>query len=336
MTAGGRPVVSVIVLNYNGQRWLQGCLSALAAQDYSPLDVILVDNHSSDDSVTLVRRLFPWVRVLELDRNAGFAAGNNAGAAIATGRFLAFLNNDTEADAQWVSALRTALDANAGAGLATSLVVYLHDPSLVDSAGDGYARWGGAFKHDHGQPDRGDRRTAEVFGACGAACMIRREVFDELGGFDEDLFLVYEDVDLSYRAQLRNHRCVFVPGARVRHAGSGTMGTISRSAVYHGQRNLEWVYLKNTPTSFLLRTLPGHLLYALAGGAYLAWSGHLGTWLAAKRDALAGLPAVLRKRRAVQRSRSTDTRRLSNLMARRWLVLKWHEKRFDRGRVPSP
>jgi GT2 family glycosyltransferase len=162
--------------------------------------------------------------------------------------------------------------------------------------------------------------------------MIRREVFDELDGFDEDLFLVYEDVDLSYRAQLRNFRCLYVPEARVKHAGSATMGTVSRMSVFYGQRNLEWVWVKNTPASLLLRTLPGHAIYALAGGLRLAWAGHLGTWLAAKWAAFVGLPAVLRKRRAVQRSRSTDTRRLWNLMERRWLSLKWREKRFDLGR----
>lgn len=335
MMSDGTPAVSVIVLNYNGCRWLEGCLSSLAAQDFHSLEVILVDNQSSDASIALVRGRFPWVRVLGLDQNAGFAGGNNAGARLARGRFLAFLNNDTEADGHWVSALTTALDANPHAGLATSLVVYLHDPSIVDSAGDGYARWGGAFKHRHGQPDSGDRRTVEVFGMCGAACMIRREVFDELGGFDEDLFLVYEDVDLSYRAQLRDYRCLYVPDARVRHAGSATMGTVSRTSVFHGQRNLEWVYIKNTPSRLLLRTLPGHIVYALAGGLYLAWSGHFGTWLAAKRAAIAGLPAVLRKRRVVQRSRSTDVRRLWNMMQRQWVALKWREKRFDVGKASS-
>jgi GT2 family glycosyltransferase len=335
MMSDGTPTVSVIVLNYNGCRWLEGCLSSLAAQDFPSLEVILVDNHSSDASIALVKERFPWVRVLALDRNAGFSGGNNAGARMARGRFLAFLNNDTEADGHWVSALTNALDESPQAGLATSLVVYLHDPSIVDSAGDGYARWGGAFKHRHGQPDSGDRHPVEVFGACGAACMIRREVFDQLGGFDDDLFLVYEDVDLSYRAQLRDHRCLYVPDARVRHAGSATMGTVSRTAVFHGQRNLEWVYFQNTPLRLLLRTLPGHVVYALAGGLYLAWSGHFGTWLAAKWAALMGLPSVLRKRRVVQRLRSTDVRRLWNVMDRRWLALKWREKRFDLGKAPS-
>jgi GT2 family glycosyltransferase len=323
--------VSIVVLNYNGQRWLERCLSSLAAQQGIHAEIVFVDNCSSDGSAAFVEQCFPSVRVLRLGRNCGFAGGNNAGAGRARGRFLAFLNNDTEADTHWAAALKAALDANTAAGLAASRIVYLHDPELVDSAGDAYLRAGGAFKRGHGQMDMHFRATAEVFGACGAAFMIRREVFEDLGGFDEDFFLVYEDVDLSYRAQLRNHRCVYVPDAVVRHAGSATMGTASRVSVFHGQRNLEWVYLKNTPLLLLLRTLPAHAVYSLAGGAYLASTGHLGTWLSAKLAALAGLPAVLRKRRSIQRSRRTDVRRLWDLMDRGWLDVKVREKRFDSG-----
>ena len=331
-----RPDVSIIVLNYNGQPWLERCLTSLAAQQ-SPCkdaavgqdavqadpvlkralqEVILVDNGSSDGSAASVATRFPWVRVVALERNIGFAGGNNAGARFARGRLLAFLNNDTEADPCWVAALTSALDSDPRAGLATSQIVYLHDPAVLDSAGDGYARSGGAFKRGHGQEAACYGDACEVFGACGAAFMIRRDVFDEIGGFDEDFFLVYEDVDLSYRAQLANYRCLYVPGAVVRHAGSATMGTVSRTAVFYGQRNLEWVYAKNTPRSLLLRSLPAHVLYSLSGAVYLATSGHLGTWFSAKWAALVGLPGMWRKRGAIQRSRRTDLARLERLMKR--------------------
>ena len=116
----------------------------------------------------------------------------------------------------------------------------------------------------------------EVFGVCGAACLVSRQVFEELGGFDEDFFASHEDVDLSYRARLRGYRCRYVADAIVRHHGSATLGRGSVSAVFHGQRNLEWMYLKNTPASLLVRTLPGHLVYNAASAAYFARMGHLG------------------------------------------------------------
>ena len=326
-----RPDVSVIVVNFNGRRWIEGCLGALARQAEVRPEVVFVDNASTDGSADLVARNFPSVGLVAQEHNLGFAGGNNAGARAAQGRYLAFLNNDTEADERWLVSLRDALKANPDAGLATSRIVYLHDPSIVDSAGDSYTRAGGAFKRGHGQRAVAFGKPEDVFGACGAAFMIRRELFERLGGFDEDFFLVYEDVDLSYRAQLLGSRCLYVPSAVVRHAGSATLGTVSRSSVYFGQRNLEWVYVKNTPWPYLVRTLPGHLAYVAASGVYLAYAGRLGPWLAAKRDALAGMPRVLRQRRSVQRARVPDYRRVWRLMAPSWLALKWREKRFDLG-----
>lgn len=331
-----RPDVSVIIVNYNGRRWIDGCLAAVIRQEDVAPEIIFVDNASTDGSAAFVAAHFPTVRLVTLDHNLGFAGGNNAGARAALGRYLAFLNNDTEVEPRWVVELKEALDENPDAGLATSRIVYMHDPTLLDSAGDGYTRAGGAFKRGHGEPDTVYREACDVFGACGAAFMIRRELFEALAGFDEDFFLVYEDVDLSYRAQLLNHRCLYVPDAIVRHAGSAAMGSVSRLSVYYGQRNLEWVYVKNTPWPLLLRSLPWHLLYSLAGAVYLAWAGHLGTWFAAKWAATRGLPSVLRKRRLVQHARTANARRLWQLMVPRWLSVKWREKRFDLGTRRTP
>ena len=128
--------------------------------------------------------------------------------------------------------------------LVTSRIVYMHDPSVIDSAGDGAFRWGGAYKRLHGDRAENAAQPMEVFGVCGAACLMPKAVFDELGGFDDDFFASHEDVDLSYRARLRGYRCRYVPDAIVRHHGSATLGTISKFAVFHGQRNLEWVFLQ--------------------------------------------------------------------------------------------
>lgn len=329
-THGACPDVSIVVLNFNGRRWLEGCLSALIAQQDVRAEILLADNASTDGSADFVASRFPSVRVVRIVANCGFAGGNNAGAREARGRFLAFINNDTEADSHWAATLASALDSQPAAGLVTSRIVYLHDPAILDSAGDGYLRAGGAFKHGHGQAASGFERAREVFGACGAAFMIRRTLFEELGGFDEDFFLVYEDVDLSFRAQLRGHRCHYVPDAVVRHAGSATMGTVSRTSVFYGQRNLEWAYLKNTPMPYLLRSLPAHVLYSLAGGASLMAGGLGSTWFSAKWAAFRGLRGLWRKRRAVLQQPPGDFARVWGLMERSWLRLKWREKQFDR------
>ena len=327
--------VSIIVLNYNGRAWLERCLPAAIAETASDCELIVVDNGSSDGSLEFLSTFRPVIRVLPLESNVGFAAGNNAGARLARGRYLAFLNNDAAPQPGWLAAVRAALDSHPRAGLAASCIVYLSDPAIVDSAGDGMTRFGGAFKRAHGRPVSEAREAREVFGACGAACLIRRGLFDDIGGFDEAYFAVHEDVDLSYRCQLLGYHCIYCPHAIVHHAGSGTMGRVSARSVFWGQRNLEWTYVKNTPWPLLLFTLPGHVLYNVAATLYFARSGHLRTFLSAKWHAIRELPRVWRQRRDIQRRRRTSLLRLWKLMDGGWIALKIREKRFDLGLRPS-
>ena len=321
--------VSVIIVNWNGRQHLETCLSAVAAQQGVTFEAILVDNGSTDGSVEFVRERFPWVRLVALAENRGFAAGNNAGVREARGEYVALLNNDTAAEPAWLQALKTGVDRSAGFAVTTSCIVYMDDPARIDSAGDGLLRWGGPFKHHHGAPVQVARQSREVFAACGCACLMPRHVFEELGGFDEDFFVSNEDVDLSYRARLRGYRVRYVADAVVRHRGSATLGHVSAFSVFHAQRNLEWMYLKNTPAAILLRTLPGHVLYNLAAAVYFARAGRLGTFLKAKGAALTGLPGVLRKRSQIQRGARTSWRAVWPLLERRWLALKRREKAFE-------
>lgn len=329
------PEISIVIVTWNGRRYLDACLTAVAAQRDVRAETILVDNASTDGTSDYVRDRFPWVRVIRLERNQGFAGGNNAGVRHARGRFVALLNNDTAADAGWLRALRAGVDEESGFLLTTSRIVYMHDAGVVDSAGDGYLRWGAAFKRHHGAPASLAADSGEVFGVCGAACLMPKAVFDELGGFDEDFFASHEDVDLSYRARLLGYRCRYVAEAVVRHHGSGTLGRASGMAVFHGQRNLEWVYLKNTPASLLLRTLPGHLVYNAAAALHFTRHGLAGAFLRGKAAALLALPALLRKRAAIQRSRRVEAREIARHLERRWLSTKLREKRFDMGALQA-
>jgi GT2 family glycosyltransferase len=323
------PEVSVIIATWNGRHLLEACLSSLAVQESITFETILVDNGSGDDTAAFVRERFPSVRVIALQQNLGFAGGNNVGVSAARGRFVAFLNNDTVAERGWLQALRAGVDEEAGFALTTSRIVYMHDPAVIDSAGDGMLRWGGAFKRHHGAPVYEADRSQEVFGVCGAACLMPRAVFDELGGFDEDFFASHEDVDLSYRARLRGYRCRYVADAFVRHHGSATLGKVSSFAVFHGQRNLEWTYFKNSPRSVLVRTLPGHVVYNAAAAVHFARLGLFGTFVRAKAAAIAGGPHILRKRAAVQRTRRVAASVIWNQLERRWIATKRREKRFD-------
>ena len=333
MSAG--PDISVVIVSWNGRAFLDACLTAVSLQEGVDAETILVDNASTDGTTDHVRTRFPWVRIVALPTNLGFAGGNNAGVREARGRLVALLNNDTVPDPGWLRALSAGLDERNGFALVTSRIVYMHDPGRIDSAGDGLLRWGGAFKRHHGAPVAAAAQSAEVFGVCGAACLMPVAVFNELGGFDEDFFASHEDVDLSYRARLLGYRCRYVAGAVVRHHGSGTLGRASRVAVFHGQRNLEWMYVKNTPGGLLARTMAGHLVYTAAAAVHFARLGLLVPFLQAKAAALAGLPRMLRKRAAVQRGRRVGAGAIRPLLESRWLATKLQEKRFDAGLARS-
>ena len=323
------PDVSVVIVTWNGRQYLDACLDAVAAQQGVRVETIVVDNASSDGTAAHLHERYPSVRLVALPENRGFAGGNNAGAAEARAPFVAFLNNDTIAEPGWLGTLLAGLDEASGFALVTSRIVYMHDPRVIDSAGDGFLRVGGAFKRLHGRRSADGDETQEVFGICGAACLMPRKVFDELGGFDEDFFASHEDVDLSYRARLLGYRVRYVPAAVVRHHGSATLGRLSPRAIFYGQRNLEWVYFKNSPRPVLLRTLVGHFVYAAAAGLYFFGTGRGWTFVRAKAAALAGAPAMLRKRAVVQRSRRADTDAIWRMLEPGWFGLKMREKRFD-------
>jgi GT2 family glycosyltransferase len=271
--------------------------------------------------------------VVESGRNLGFAGGNNAGARAASGGLLVFLNNDTVPSADWLSHLLRASDALPDVTLFTSRLVFLDRPDIVDSVGDGYLRAGGAFKRGHGLPADRFQQSGEVFGACGAGFMIRRDVFDRLGGFDERFFMVYEDVDLSYRARLAGHRCWYVADAVVRHAGGGTLGGTSKAAVFYGQRNLEWTWIKNTPLTLMLRTLPAHAIYSAAGVGHYLTAGRAGAAVTGKMAALLALPQMILERRRVQRARQVPPAAIEAVMERKWLSVKRREKTVQRDRA---
>jgi len=321
--------ISVIVLNYNGREWLGPCLTALSMQNGAPpFEIVLADNGSTDGSIDFVSARFPGVTIADNQRNLGYAAGNNAAARTARGDVLVFLNNDTIPAPDWLARLHAAYTAAPWLAVVTSKIVFLDRPDVIDSAGDGYLRAGGAFKHAHGSKAESAGRSREVFGVCGAAFMIGHDLFDRLGGFDERFFMVYEDVDLSYRARLAGARCYYAADAVVRHAGSATLGALSASAVYHGQRNLEWTWIKNTPTGLLVRSLPAHVLYSLAGVLHYIVKSQGTAAIRGKLAALAGLPRVLAQRRAIQQARIADTDSIGKVIDRGWLARKWREKQL--------
>ena len=300
-------LVSIIIPNYNGMRFLRPCLDALRAQTYphDRTEIILVDDASTDDSVSFMAEHYPEVKIVRLTRNSGLAIGCNAGAAAAAGDLLVMLNNDTETESGWLAALVEAATANPQAGaIASKMLLYdrrdtLHNTGDLMGA-DGIPRNRGVWQVDSGQFDA----QPAIFGGCGGGVMYRRAAWEQTGGFDERLFMYLEDVDLAWRLQLLGWRAIFAPAARLYHHLSATGGGVLAS--FYTGRNTLWVIAKDMPGP-LIREHFGRIIRAqwrVTRDALRAWRGAAArARLRGQLAGLAGLPRVLGWRRAVQNAR---------------------------------
>lgn len=304
-------VVAVIV-SWNSGEWLTLAVNALLKQTHPDLRIVIWDNASADPTQLVLDRIqisHPDIRVVRSAVNLGFAAGNNRAACeFPDTAFILTVNPDAILEPDCVQMLLEAAVADKVCG-AFGVTQLNPDGISFDGIGDCYSPSGFAWRGMHRQPIR-DLGPAprEIISPCAAIALYRRCAFDACGGFDEDLFCYMEDVDLGIRLQLAGWHCVHVPRARAIHAGGSTTGSRSEFATYHGHRNMVWVYWKNMPGALFWLFLPLHLVANLLSIAVIVVRGQPKVAYRAKRDALFGLPDMIRKRRTVQRMN-----RISNL-----------------------
>lgn len=321
------PAVSVVIVNWNGKHHLPECLASVRAQTFRDFEVILVDNGSTDGSAAWVREAFPEVSLVALPDNQGFCGGNNVGIRAARGEYIALLNNDTEVEPEWLGELVRHIRQDPSIAACDSKILYFDQRDRIWSAGAVYTIAGSCEWRGHGQRDGEIVEPAEVFTANACSALYARRVLDEIGALDEDFFAGYEDVDWSFRAHLRGYRIVNVPSSRVYHKVSATHQFNSPTYVYHGQRNVAAVFVKNMPTSLLLKYGGLHLLYTAGSLVYFARQGRLSAFLRGKRDVLRQWRGLWRKRREIQRRRSTARAQVDALLSRDWLGPKFRKFR---------
>ena len=307
----------MVIVNWNGERFIERCLLALLSQTVAPHEIILVDNASSDASLDIVRR-FPSVRLLAQNKNLGFARGNNLAIEVADAEseWIALLNPDAYPEPRWLEALLSAARDYRAFDIFGSKLVNAADPARLDGAGDVYHVSGLVWRLGHGAAVSSlSEQAREVFSPCAAAVLYRHSALLKVGGFDEDYFCYVEDVDLGFRLRLAGHRCLYVPTSVAHHVGSGTTGgKHSDFAVYHGHRNLVWTYVKDMPGVLFWVFLPLHLAMNLVSLGVFALRGQGGVMLRAKRDALAGIPKMWKKRRQIQSKRVISSRAILRVM----------------------
>jgi GT2 family glycosyltransferase len=333
--------ISVVVVNWNRRQLLRACLDSLAHQNHGSFEVIVVDNGSGDGSPEMVEELaksFPVpLRLIANSGNRGFCAANNQGFAASRSPLVALLNNDAEADPGWLAALQSAIETGGDIGMAASKILVWEDPRRIDKAGhliypDGQNRGRGTGQLDRGQFDR----IEEVLWPDGCAAMYRRAMLDEIGGFDEEFFAYADDAELGLRGRIAGWRCLYTPGAVVRHHRGATLGLDSARRLTLIERNRVLLVVKLFPWN-LLWANGAYYLARIAAGLWAALrnqgelrryqgpKGKLSAATALLRGSLSALPLIfsmLRKRRAFRPQRRLSPRQIRRLLLQHRISLR--------------
>ena len=313
------PLISIIVVNHNRAELLRECLESLLRQTYDYLEILVVDNGSSDHSRSVVGTFSDVpIRLLVLDRNCGFAGGNNVAIDQARGQFVGLLNNDTVAHPSWLEKLvRVVQSSEPKVGMWASKILFLQG-NIIDKAGhvmypDGQNRGRGTGEKNRGQYER----IEETLFPDGCAALYRKQMLEETGGFDESFFAYGDDADLGIRGRWMGWKCLYVPDAIVCHRHSSTAGRFSAQKVYWVERNRFWLMVKNFPLPLLLlspiftlnRWVWNFLAVLLGRGAAGNFRQETSTsqlFFALRRaygDGFGQLPEMLEKRRAIRQTR---------------------------------
>jgi GT2 family glycosyltransferase len=263
------PRVAVVILNYNGLRWLRECLSSVFMTDYPNYEVYLVDNGSTDGSVAYVERNFPRARIIENGRNLGFALAYNDAIKRIQADYVLLLNNDTRVLApEWLNELVRTAHRDTNIIAVACKMVSMADSSVLDSVGGmGIPYWRGFVDIGRDMVDSSqfDHSDFQPFAFCGGAALLNRNAFIRVGGFDPKFHLYVEDADLSWRVRLLGYSISYSPKAKVAHyfSGSAEGRDIGPAKLYYCQRNLLRTILKNCGEATLTWAVSNYFLFSL-------------------------------------------------------------------------
>lgn len=321
------PLASVVILNLNKKQLLDSCLESLKRQSFRDFEVLVVDNGSTDGSCELIQDKHPEVRFIGLETNIGFSAANNLGIRASTGSFIALLNNDTEADSKWLEEIHKPLLRDGAVGFCASKMIFYNARNVINSAGQDFLSIGRGKDRGWMELDRHQYDHPElVFGACAGAALYRKSMLDDIGLFDEDFSPIYfEDVDLSFRAQLAGWRCLYVSEAIVYHHARGTFGPSHPKTVYLGERNSMYVVLKNMPARLIFKHALHMFLFSFAVAVVRILEGYGASCFAGRFAAFRKFGCMLRKRRQIQAKKRVSTAYVDCLISKMGFisVLAW-------------
>ena len=315
--SNSQPTISVIIPTWNSENYLPTCLEHLSSQTNTDFEVILVDNGSCNFQAGKIpaQWLNLTINEISIKENKGFAFACNLGAKEANGKWLAFLNADAYPYPDWLEKFTEARKSLPQASAFGSYILQTDPSNFVDSTGDIYNFSGIAWKGYNKYPvSIAPTKPFQILSPCAAAAFYRRDVFLEIGGFDEDYFSYFEDVDLGFRLNLYGYSCYSIPDMRVRHVGSSSTGKSSNFALYHYHRNQTWTYYKNMPGILFWLYFPLYLL-----GVFLFILKYLlnrrgKVVIKAKLDAFKQLSKFSQKRKIVQHERRAGIKTINKML----------------------
>jgi len=306
----GLKKVSVIIVNWNGERVLRGCLDAIYAQEYKNIEVIVVDNNSHDNSVELIKKNYKHVKLVESDTNLGFAGGNNKGLKYVNGDFILLLNSDAIVTMNFLQPLVDKLQSEKEVGVVQPLILYtnntLHKRGDINSAGTYFLKTGFLYYFGYGKDsdNRKYQKSDFIFTAYGACMLIKKEIIDAIGLFDVDFFMYFEETDFCIRSLLSGWKILYVPESKVYHVGGIAARSYGNSRIYfHSYKNRIASYIKNFELKTLFLTFPVHLLLCEGIAFIYLCTGKFLYFLAVEKAFLWNmreLGSTLRKRREIQ------------------------------------
>jgi GT2 family glycosyltransferase len=297
-----QPLISVVIPNYNGGAFLEGCLSSLLRQTYTRIEIVVVDNASADASIEIILRVAPQAALLRKERNLGFAGGANAGIRAAHGEWIAVLNNDTEVAPDWLAECVHAMERHPEAAYLACRILNFNERDRIFSAGDCLLRAGIGYRRGQDLKDRQEyRQETEIFAASGCAALYRKCVLDEANGYDERFFAYLEDVDLALRLQAAGYRGWYVPRAEVYHLGGATSGgEFSLLAARLRTRNSILLLVKSMPARIFWRCCTRIAAAQLSWLARVITHGRVWSYLRGLAGVVPLLPVMLKERRRLR------------------------------------
>jgi len=308
--------VVVVIPNWNGEDFIKESLQSLEKQSL-PHDVIVVDNGSVDKSVSIIKAFHPKVKLIEFKDNAGFAGGVNRGIrpALKSGyEYIALFNNDAVADKHWLEHLVTAAELHKESGIITGKFMRM-DKKHIDSTGDQYSIWGMPFPSNRNHLDNESfSKGQHVFSATGGASLYRASMLEKIGLFDEKFFAYYEDVDISFRAQLAGWKVWYEPTALAYHHVSGTSSKLGDFSRYHATKNFFMLYVKNMPTSLFIRYLPLFFLQSIRLFLSSLLQGSGLVFIKGKLKSISYSKQVLADRKRIQSSKKVTARYINSML----------------------